>query len=169
MLYRLATLAAVLVAPTVILATAPDDPPPTPDALQRELASLQTRIRELEFRQTAVDDEVVRQTASQVAADALDFGCVAQAAYLHTDRCEGFVRYSLTEFDNPPAGIDNAIHEICVGANYYLIPAAPHRAKVTVDLTYLPNGAPPSLAPFGISGDTDDAELVLRGQFQLFL
>lgn len=109
------------------------------------------------------------ESRNTAADDALDFGCVAQAAYLLTDRCEGFVRYSLTEFDNPPADTDDAIHEICVGANYYLIPAAPHRAKVTVDLTYLPNGAPPSLAPFGISGDTDDAELVLRGQFQLFL
>lgn len=107
-----------------------------------------------------------RNTAAE---EAFDFGGVAQAAYLFSDRCEGFVRYSLTQFDEAPVDADDTIHEICVGTNYYVVPSAPHRAKVTVDLTYLPNGAPASLKPFSIAGGTDDAEVVLRAQFQLFL
>jgi hypothetical protein len=109
----------------------------------------------------------VRNTADDDAI--FDFGGVAQAAYLFTEHCEGFVRYSLTEFDAEPVNSDDSIHEICVGANYYIVPSAPHRAKVTVDLTYLPNGAPASLNAFGIAGGTDDDEIVLRAQFQWWI
>lgn len=113
--------------------------------------------RYIDPRNTADDDEV------------FDFGGVAQAAYLFNEHCEAFVRYSLTEFDNPAPGVSDSIHEICVGANYYVVPSAPHRCKITVDVTYLPNGAPASLSAFSIGGGTEDDEVVVRAQVQLLI
>jgi hypothetical protein len=113
-------------------------------------------MRNLDRRNSALDDT-------------FDFGGVAQAAWLFNEHCEGFVRYSLTEFGEPPVDADDSIHEFCIGGNYYISPSAPHHAKITVDLTYLPNGAPASLSGFGIAGGTSDDEIVLRAQFQLFL
>lgn len=113
--------------------------------------------RYIDPRNTADDDEV------------FDYGGVAQAAYLFTQHCEGFLRYSLTEFDNPAPNVSDSIHEICVGANYYVVPTAPHRCKITVDVTYLPNGAPASLNGFGIAGGTEEDEIVVRAQVQLLI
>jgi hypothetical protein len=43
-----------------------------------------------------------------------------------------------------------------------------HRAKITVDLTILPNGAPDDMPGLGILDANDGGtEIVLRSQFQL--
>jgi len=56
--------------------------------------------------------------------------------------------------------------------NYYLGAngSAGHRAKVTIDLNWLPNGAPKPMTGQGYLGDSNgETELVIRGQFQLTL
>ena len=56
------------------------------------------------------------------------------------------------------------------GLNYYFGPdgTALHRAKFTVDFTYLPNGAPSDQTQSGVLASDDD-ELLVRAQFQLLL
>ena len=56
--------------------------------------------------------------------------------------------------------------------NYYLgrDGSARHRAKVTVDLSYLPNGSPAIAPGLDILDDNAaEAEWMLRGQFQLWI
>ncbi len=95
-----------------------------------------------------------------------DWGVVLQASYRVDDNIEPFARYSYISFDSAvPTGFEDTVHEITVGANYYLYG---HNAKITLDLTYLPNGA-----PFADGGSDilveDESEIVFRGQFQLAL
>jgi hypothetical protein len=105
-----------------------------------------------------------------VAIDSsFDYGALAQAAYLFTERWEVFGRYGYMDFENDPPAGDDQLHELTAGVNWYLLPATPHRAKMTIDLTYLPNGGGAGAKGFGVLGGTDDTEIVLRGQFQLLL
>ena len=56
-------------------------------------------------------------------------------------------------------------NEITIGTNYYI---RGHAAKFTIDLTYLCDGSPVSDDGSGVLAN-DDAEFVLRVQFQLLL
>ena len=106
-----------------------------------------------------------------------DWGFVVQAGYLLNDQWEVFARYDYTDLDaRAPAGagtlgagarMEDKVHEITVGANYYLYG---HNAKFTLDATYLPNGSPFNLDSAGIlSQPASKDQFVLRGQFQLLL
>jgi len=101
-----------------------------------------------------------------------DAGFLVQAGYMLNDKWEVFGRWDWTALDDDalPDGFENNIHEITAGVNYYL-QAAPwhHNAKVTVDLSYLPNGCPSDLSDIGVLASPDDDEFVIRGQFQLLL
>ena len=103
-------------------------------------------------------------------ADGYNYGVMGQAGYLLKDGgpWEVFGRYSLTKFDDQggfvAAGGEDTYNEITGGLNYYF---EKHAAKVTVDVTYLPDGSP-SVSGIGFRGSDDD-ELVVRGQFQLLL
>ena len=104
------------------------------------------------------------------ATDGYNYGVMGQAGYLLTEGgpWEVFGRYSLTKFDDEggfvDAGDEDTYNEITGGLNYYF---EKHAAKVTVDVTYLPDGTP------GVSGvgfrASDEDEIVIRGQFQLLL
>lgn len=110
-----------------------------------------------------------------------NWGFLAQGSYLFTGNWEMFARYDATIYDNGPSyqqgGIStgddaNTINEITLGVNYYLGAdgSAGHRAKFTVDLTYLPDGTPRPVSGLGIMDDNGgDAEWVLRAQFQLLI
>jgi hypothetical protein len=51
--------------------------------------------------------------------------------------------------------------------NYYL---RHHNAKLSLDVSYLPNGTPVNADPLGfLDPDSDQEQFVLRGQFQLIL
>jgi len=98
-----------------------------------------------------------------------DWGALVQAGYCLNDRWELFGRYDYTHLDEDmiAAGLENELHEFTIGANYYL---KGHNAKVTVDLSWLPNGAPADVHSIDVlttPGDKD--EIVIRGQFQLLL
>ena len=104
-----------------------------------------------------------------------DWGLLLQASFLINPQWEPFLRWSMVKYDDEIAlGTDteDTFHEIAIGVNYYLGAngSAGHRAKVTVDLNWLPNGAPKPMTGQGYLGDSNgDSELVVRGQFQLTL
>jgi hypothetical protein len=107
--------------------------------------------------------------------DVSNFGGMVQAGYLLNPAWEIFGRYGIIMFDDdqPTAdgGGEDTFDEFTVGFNYFLGEngSAGHRAKFTVDLTFIPDSSP-SIASDGIGvlGD-GDSEIILRGQFQLLI
>jgi hypothetical protein len=103
-----------------------------------------------------------------------DWGAVLQAGYMIGKQWEVFGRYDIATFDAvAPVGIDeHTFQELTVGVNYYLGKdgSAKHRAKVTVDLTYLPNGAPGAVPALDVlDANAAEEEWMLRAQFQLWI
>ena len=117
-----------------------------------------------------------RGDADVGAGDALDCGAMVQAGYLVSPSWEVFGRYAVTvlDRDGPAAGDgggrDGTSHEVTAGVNYYLGTGGGliHRAKLTLDVTYLPDGAPSDQDGIGVL-EAEDDEVVVRGQFQLLL
>ena len=103
------------------------------------------------------------------ADDRFDWGAVAQVAYLFRPAWEVFARYDVVAFDDDFA-TDDLFNEFAIGFNHYLGDngSAVHRAKVTVDVLYLPDGAPSNQTGIGVLAGNDD-QFVLRAQFQLLL
>ena len=63
-----------------------------------------------------------------------------------------------------PSVITDNLHELTVGANYYL---HGQNLKFTVDATWLPNGCPTDLVYIGYLQTDGRNEFVLRAQLQL--
>lgn len=101
--------------------------------------------------------------------ESFDWGALAQVGYLLTDQLELFGRYDLIHLDSANANGDD-FNEITVGLNYYLGEhgSAIHRAKITIDATYLPDGAPSNQTQAGVLAGGDD-QFVFRAQFQLLI
>jgi hypothetical protein len=97
-----------------------------------------------------------------------DWGAQGQISYLFTPAWEVFGRYDLTRFDSDfvASGAENTFHEITAGVNYYLGEngSAVHKAKLTLDVSYLPNGAPSDQTGVGVLAGSEN-QLVIRGQF----
>jgi hypothetical protein len=106
---------------------------------------------------------------TSAAGDTYNWGFLVHAGYLFPEsNFEIFGRYDYTHTDDPiTAGTatEDTFHEISAGMNYYF---AGHNAKFTIDLNYLPNGAPGGTGGLDYISSSDD-EWVLRGQFQLLL
>ncbi len=97
-----------------------------------------------------------------------DWGGLAQAAYLIDGKhLEVFGRYDYMELDSGSvsAGAPRRVHELTTGLNYYFEGQA---AKFTIDLTYLPNGAPSDNTGTGVL-KSDKSEFIVRAQFQLLM
>ncbi len=102
--------------------------------------------------------------------DTFNYGGLGQVAYLVNDHVELFSRVGWSVFDRDQANGEDQIPEIGVGGNYYVGQAGKylHRGKFTVDVTYLPAGSPiQSVGSNTVVGD--DAQFILRAQFQLWL
>jgi hypothetical protein len=103
-----------------------------------------------------------------------DIGGMAQIGYELTRSLEVFGRYSLVALDSDfvAAGAARQIHEITGGVNWYMGPDGSwgHHAKITLDVTYLPNGSPVNAGSTDIlsNGGKKD-EVVFRGQLQLWI
>ena len=102
-----------------------------------------------------------------------DMGGMAQVGFELSRQWELFGRYSLVHFDKDflAAGVNKQVHELTAGVNFYTGPDGSygHHAKITVDVTYLPNGAP-AFTQGGILNSVNKRdEIVLRGQFQLWI
>jgi hypothetical protein len=105
---------------------------------------------------------------SEQGASLYDYGFLAQAGYLVTTKLEPFVRYEFILVDDDRTSVgDDQFHVIAGGVNYYI---KAHALKLTVDLSYLPNGSPVNADGLGIlDPDANTDQFVLRGQFQLIL
>jgi phosphate-selective porin O/P len=121
---------------------------------------------------------IVRQLDSALTgstSDTTDWGGLVQVSYLLSPAWEVFGRYDFVKFDTARVfgtTTEDTFHEITGGVTYYFGDngSAGHRMKVTVDLNWLPNGAPTGLKGLGYIGDSaGDDEFVLRTQFQFLL
>lgn len=113
---------------------------------------------------------------SGLGKSSTDWGFLIQASYAFAGNWEVFGRYDAMFLDQSVVFADghdqDVYHEITLGVNYYLGQdgSAMHRAKITVDLTYLPNGAPAPLTGLGVLDNNGaEAEWMLRAQFQLLI
>ncbi|MFT3785910.1 MAG: porin [Tepidisphaeraceae bacterium] len=98
--------------------------------------------------------------------DSYNWGVVAQVGYLLPDsKWELFGRGSLAHIDSTFTD-ENDFYEITVGANYYF---QNHNAKATIDVGYLPNGAPigSNVTALDYVAAEGTGQLAIRGQFQL--
>ncbi|HEX5244216.1 MAG TPA: hypothetical protein VFW23_13210, partial [Tepidisphaeraceae bacterium] len=79
-----------------------------------------------------------------------------------------FVQYEYLNFDHNElaSGSVTHVHAIRGGVNYFLFG---HNAKLTGDVTYLPNGFPANDDGTGVLADNHHNEVVVRAQFQLLL
>jgi hypothetical protein len=113
-----------------------------------------------------IRDIEARTTAGNTSR--FDWGAQGQVSYLFTPAWEIFGRYDLTRFDSEfvAAGAENTFHEITAGVNYYLGQngSAVHKAKLTLDISYLPNGAPSDQTGVGVLAGSEN-QFVIRGQF----
>lgn len=101
-----------------------------------------------------------------------DWGALAQVGYLLNPSWEVFGRYDVVALDSDfiTTGEDT-FNEFTVGVNYFLGANGSylHKAKLTFDLIYLPEGAPSNQTGVGVLANNGDEEVVFRGQFQLLL
>lgn len=107
-----------------------------------------------------------------------NFGLIAQVGYMLNPQWEPFARYDVTVLNtryadilaygtNAPPGKEKATgnsHELTAGVNYYLFDK---NAKITGDVSFLPNGSPIDAEGLGILANEDHSEWVGRLQFQL--
>jgi Phosphate-selective porin O and P len=94
-----------------------------------------------------------------------DWGFLGQVAYAIPDtKWEPFGQFQWIDLDNAPSTVDeDSFYVVTVGSNYYY---HKQNAKLTVDLSFLPNGSPKSSTSSGVFG-SDEFQTVLRTQFQL--
>ena len=91
-----------------------------------------------------------------------DWGFLAQAGYmLDKKHWEVFGRYDQINLDQA----SEKVNEFTVGVNYFF---EGHSAKLTLDATYLPDGAPVDAQSIGIIS-SPGKEVIVRIQFQLLI
>jgi hypothetical protein len=101
-----------------------------------------------------------------------DMGFLVQAGYMldREGKWEVFGRYDSTLLDDArftTEGNEDSFHELTLGLNYYI---KGHAAKLTIDGTWLPNGAPNNQDGIGVlDPDGDDDQFMIRTQFQLLI
>lgn len=105
-------------------------------------------------------------TPADVEDTNFDWGALVQAGYLLDSRWEVFTRLGLLRTQDTPG---DPFPELTAGFNYYLTTGGDlHHLKFTLDLTYLPDGAPSDETDASIL-ESEEEELLLRAQFQLIL
>ncbi|QOV88428.1 porin [Humisphaera borealis] len=112
---------------------------------------------------------IVGNFANTGAGNRSDYGVFGQVGYLVAPAWEVFGRYDVLLLDDNFTD-DDTFNEITVGVNYFLGKdgSALHRAKITVDATFLPDGAPSTQTGIGVLAGNDQ-QFVFRAQFQLQL
>lgn len=93
-----------------------------------------------------------------------NWGALVQVGYLLNEEWEVFARYDYTAFDEDLGLDEDSYNEFTAGVNYFL--SKSHAAKVTLDLTFLPDGSPSDITGLGILEGTEN-QIVFRAQVQL--
>ena len=99
-------------------------------------------------------------------ADTYDPTARFQAAWAIDPHWEPYARYEYIKFDGREfaAHTKTTVHVVTAGLNYYLFGTS---AKVSLDVSYLPNGSPVADDGFGILTDSGHNEVIGRGQIQV--
>jgi outer membrane murein-binding lipoprotein Lpp len=105
-------------------------------------------------------------TPGDLGADTYEPSVDCLLAYTLTEKFEPFVRYEYMHLQGTPAGSNNNVTDISVGANYYFYG---HNLKFTGMATYLPTGIPISDTSSEVLLSNNKAEVVLIAQMQLLL
>lgn len=101
-----------------------------------------------------------------------DWGAQVEAGYFITPSLQAIARYSLVRFDSDfKTGGENTFHEIAGGVNWFFGEGGVfgNRAKLTIDVNYLPNGSPAAAGLDYLASPSKKDEVVLRTQLQLSL
>lgn len=112
-----------------------------------------------------------RQASSGPAAapelNLYDWGALVQAGYMLNADYEIFGRWDVTVLDDAALAADDedTFNEFTLGVNRYI---RGHAAKLTLDASYLPDGAPQNESGVGVLA-SEEEQFILRGQFQLLL
>src|SRR5256885_355990 len=97
---------------------------------------------------------------------------MSQISHYHmfSPKWEVFGRYEYIRFDGKTpgfaAGTDTNVHDLTAGVNYYMYG---HGAKLTMDVSYLPNGTPVSDTGSDVLSDNGGKEFLARIQIQLLI
>ena len=95
-----------------------------------------------------------------------EYSFVGEAGYLIQQHWEPFGRYEYFKLQGTAAGSENYIQAITGGVNYYFYG---HRAKLTGQATFLPNGIPIDDGPNDVYTNNGNGEFLFDAQFQLLL
>jgi hypothetical protein len=95
-----------------------------------------------------------------------EYAFMLQGGYIIDKRWEPFARYEFIHVAGTPAGSKNYFSNITGGVNYYFVG---HRAKLTAQLQYLPDGMPFDDSANGLLTNNGNGELSAILQFQLLL
>jgi hypothetical protein len=101
-----------------------------------------------------------------------DWGAQVEAGYFVKPGVQLIGRYSLVKFDGDfKTGGEDTFHEIAGGVNWFFGKdgALGNRAKLTLDVNYLPNGTPASTGLDYLAAPNGNAEWVVRTQLQFSL
>jgi hypothetical protein len=98
--------------------------------------------------------------------DTNEYAFLLQGGYIINKKWEPFGRYEFMHVAGTPAGSENNIHVITAGVNYYWVG---HRAKLTAEIQYLPNGLPFDDSGNDLLTNNGNGELSAVLQFQLLL
>jgi hypothetical protein len=133
-------------------------------------ASLNDRYTNHNFgiaTQSATGASIIAPPAGIANTATNEYSVVGEAGYLMFNHFEPFGRYEYMHLEGTAAGSHNYIPAITGGANYYF---AGHRAKLTAQGTYLPDGIPIDDTANDVLTNTDKhGEFVFELQFQLLL
>jgi hypothetical protein len=105
-------------------------------------------------------------------ADRKDYGAQIELGYFVTRSIQPIARYSITKFGNAfNVGGADTFHEIAGGVNWFFGKDGQlgNRAKLTFDVTYLPDGSPAFAGGDFLASPNKKDEFVFRGQLQLSL
>ena len=104
--------------------------------------------------------------ASDTGADTYEPSALAEIGYMVTPKLEPFARYEYMYLQGTPAGSQNNVQEISIGANYYIYG---HNVKLTGQAMYLPHGIPIGDDGSDVEASNGKAELVFISQLQFLL
>jgi hypothetical protein len=105
-------------------------------------------------------------------ADRKDYGAQIELGYFLTPSIQPIARYSITKFGSAfKVGGADTFHEIAGGVNWFFGKGGQlgNRAKLTFDVTYLPDGSPAFTGGDFLASPNKKDEFVFRGQLQLSL
>jgi hypothetical protein len=101
-----------------------------------------------------------------------DWGVQVEAGYFITPALQAIVRYSLVKFDSDfKTGGEDTFHEISGGLNWFFGKDGElgNRARLTLDINYLPNGSPSLPGLDYLASPNKKDEVVVRTQLQFSL